>query len=397
LSMALVIQKFGGTSLKTPHHIHLAAEKALLAQQQGHQVIVVTSAMANTTNQLLDLAHPITLESTAETDVLLASGEQVSAALMALCLQKKGIKSRSYLTWQLPLITNETPGGALIYDINTQPLKAFMDQGGIPVIPGFQGLSRLKRLTTLGRGGSDITALALAAFFKQQFGLASSELACTIYTDVKGVFSADPRYVPEAQQLSSISFYWMRRMAEKGAKVLHPHALRYAHQHSIPFDVRSSFESTKGTLVTAKADLKKTPFLLSFLKDWHPLPKTPQHAAMTKLIERVQHKNPHHVFHHKETGTWLIHKDAYCATFTHNAYQPSTFYTALFIQGPGLSPIIYKQVLRDLACPHTLPMWHKDSPDPLFILFCPEENFSKTLNHVYTILHTLEKKHCQHG
>ena len=305
--MAVIVQKFGGTSLEGLEAIQRAAGRALCERQRGHQVVVVTSAMALATDQLCKLAAPCQQTGTAEHDVLLASGEQVTASLMALCLQQQGVKSRSFLSWQLPVVTDTAHGQAVIQHIDTAPLKRLMDEGGIAVVAGFQGVTSDGRLSTLGRGGSDITALALAAFLKKNEGL--QDVSCHIYTDVHGVCVADPRLVPHAKKLDVIDYDTMHHMAEKGAHVLHPKSILYAKAHHIPLLVRSSFadpqpannvapmasnpEAGQGTWLKQAASLDDVPFLMAATKGWCVFQDLPASTPFEHFMQQLATKHPH--------------------------------------------------------------------------------------------------------
>lgn len=238
--MPRIIVKFGGTSVAGPARIEKAADKVLAEIKRGNQVGVVVSAMAGVTNQLLAYCSDIQsgLDST-DYDAVVASGEQITAGLMALALQKRGLKSQSYMGWQVPIITNTQHGRARIDDIPPATLDAAMNDGIIPVVAGFQGITKDGRITTLGRGGSDTTAVALAAALKAD--------RCDIYTDVNGVYTSDPRMVPNAKKLELITYEEMLEMAALGAKVLHPRSVELAMAWQVPLQVLSSFEESIGS------------------------------------------------------------------------------------------------------------------------------------------------------
>ncbi len=238
--MSRIIVKFGGTSVADPARIEKAADKVVAEINRGNQVGVVVSAMAGVTNELLDYCSQIQsgLNST-DYDAVVASGEQITAGLMALALQKRGFKARSYMGWQVPIITNDQHGRARIDDIPPDILDAAMNDHIVPVVAGFQGITKEGRITTLGRGGSDTTAVALAAALKAD--------RCDIYTDVDGVYTADPRMVPNAQKLLLITYEEMLEMAALGAKVLHPRSVELAMAWNVPLQVLSSFEEGIGS------------------------------------------------------------------------------------------------------------------------------------------------------
>lgn len=238
--MALITVKFGGTSVADPARIENAADKVLAEVQRGNQVVVVVSAMSGVTNQLVDYCSQITANyDSREYDAVVASGEQVTTGLMALALQKRGLNSRSFMGWQVPMICNDQHGRARISDIPPENLQKSISQNEIPVVAGFQGVTKEGRITTLGRGGSDTTAVALAAALKAD--------RCDIYTDVDGVYTTDPRIVPSAKKLDRVSYEEMLEMAALGAKVLHPRSVELAMASNVPLQVLSSFESRLGS------------------------------------------------------------------------------------------------------------------------------------------------------
>lgn len=238
--MPRIIVKFGGTSVADPARIEKAADKVIAEVKRGNQVGVVVSAMAGVTNQLLEYCSEIQsgMDST-DYDAVVASGEQITAGLMALALQKRGYKSKSYMGWQVPIITNNQHGRARIDDIPPEILDYAMNDDIIPVVAGFQGITKEGRITTLGRGGSDTTAVALAAALKAD--------RCDIYTDVNGVYTSDPRMVPLAKKLQLITYEEMLEMAALGAKVLHPRSVELAMAWNVPLQVLSSFEESIGS------------------------------------------------------------------------------------------------------------------------------------------------------
>ncbi len=240
--MTLLVQKFGGTSVGSIDRIEAVADRVMKTYQQGHQVVVVLSAMAGETNRLLGLAKQIDEIPTArELDVLLSAGEQVSIALLAMALNRRGIKAQSLTADQVTIRTDNVFNNASITDVETKRLTTLLEQGNVVVVAGFQGRDSDNNITTLGRGGSDMTAVAVAS--------ALNATECQIFTDVDGVYSTDPRLVPDAKRLNVIHFEHMRTMASKGAKVLQLQSVEYALQHSVPLRVLSSFDEGEGTLV----------------------------------------------------------------------------------------------------------------------------------------------------
>ena len=241
--MALIVQKYGGSSVGDANKIKHVAKRVIAAQKAGNQVVVVVSAMGDTTDELLDLAHQVTdSPSPRELDMLLTSGERISMALLSLAINSLGAKSRSFTGSQAGIITDEVHGNARIAEVTPGRIREALDAGDIAIVAGFQGFNReSKDITTLGRGGSDTTAVALAAALKAD--------ACEIYTDVTGVFSADPRLVPQARKLKELSFDEMLEMAGAGSKVLALRSVEFARNHNVPIHVRSSFTWEEGTWV----------------------------------------------------------------------------------------------------------------------------------------------------
>ncbi|UCE70983.1 MAG: aspartate kinase [Nitrospiraceae bacterium] len=241
--MALIVQKYGGTSVADTERIQTVAERVVSIAKEGNQVIVVVSAMAGETDKFIAFAHKITEHpDEREMDLLLSSGERVTSALMAMAIQELGQKSMSFTGRQVGIITDSSHTKAMIEEIKASRLKIALDEGKVPVVAGFQGINEFQDVTTLGRGGSDTTAVAIAAALKAD--------ACEIYTDVEGVFTADPRIVPHARKMEKISYDEMLEMASLGAKVLHGRSVEFAKKYNVPLVVRSSFSQTSGTLVT---------------------------------------------------------------------------------------------------------------------------------------------------
>ncbi|MCW8835256.1 MAG: aspartate kinase [Rhodospirillales bacterium] len=240
--MARIVQKFGGTSVGDVERIKNVARRVKKEVDAGNEVAVVVSAMAGVTNQLVDYVSNVSsVYDAREYDIVVSSGEQVTSGLLALALQDLGIAARSWQGWQIPIRTDGVHSKARIEGIETEELIARMQKGEVVVVPGFQGLAPDNRVTTLGRGGSDTSAVALAAALKAD--------RCDIYTDVDGVYSTDPRIVPKARKLERITYEEMLEMASLGAKVLQTRSVEMAMKHSVRVQVLSSFEDTPGTLV----------------------------------------------------------------------------------------------------------------------------------------------------
>lgn len=240
--MARLVQKYGGTSVGTIERIRAVAQSVKRAVDDGHQVAVVVSAMAGQTDKLVELVASISgLHDAREYDTVVATGEQVTTALLALALQEQGIAARSWQGWQIPVRTDTAHGRARIIDIDASELNRRLENGEVAVVAGFQGLAPDNRIATLGRGGSDTSAVALAAALKAD--------RCDIYTDVDGVYTSDPRIVAKARKLDRITFEEMLEMASQGAKVLQTRAVEVAMNHGVRLQVLSAFEDVPGTLV----------------------------------------------------------------------------------------------------------------------------------------------------
>jgi aspartate kinase len=247
--MTCIVQKFGGTSVATLDLIKKAALRIKSEVDAGHQVVAVVSAMAGTTNSLVSSIRDLsTTYDRAEYDAIVSSGEQVTAGLLALALQNIGLPARSWLGWQIPIHTSTQYAGAQIKRIETDALLADLKKGCVAVVAGFQGLSPEGRVTTLGRGGSDTTAVALAAALKAD--------RCDIFTDVDGVYTADPRYVSAADKLNHIAYQEMLELAAQGAKVLQKESVEYAMKHQVRLRVLSSLSEVPGTLITHEKEAK---------------------------------------------------------------------------------------------------------------------------------------------
>ena len=241
--MALIVQKYGGSSVADAQSVRRVAARIVDTRKAGHEVVVVVSAMGDSTDELLDLAHEVSPSpASRELDMLLTAGERISMAVLAMAIHDLGEEGRSYTGSQAGLITDSAHGAARIIDVTPGRIRHAISEGAIPIVAGFQGVSYdSKDVTTLGRGGSDTTAVALAA--------ALGADVCEIYTDVDGVFSADPRVVPAARQVPRIAYEEMLELAAAGAKVLHLRCVEYARRYSIPIHVRSSFSDRQGTWV----------------------------------------------------------------------------------------------------------------------------------------------------
>ena len=261
--MALIVQKYGGTSVGSIEKIRNVAEKVASYRTQGHDLIVVVSAMSGVTNKLLEMAHALQEEpSSREMDALLATGEQTTIALLAMALESIGMPARSYTGTQVRILTDSAFNKARILSIDDGNIRKDLAQGRVVVVAGFQGVDADGNITTLGRGGSDTTAVALAAALKAD--------ECQIYTDVDGVYTTDPRMVPEARRLDRITFEEMLEMASLGAKVLQIRAVEFAGKYNVPLRVLSSFEDGPGTLIVSEEEsMMEDPVIsgIAFTKD----------------------------------------------------------------------------------------------------------------------------------
>ena len=246
--MALIVQKFGGSSVADAERIKRVAERIVSTRKAGDDVVVVVSAMGDTTDELIDLAHQVSpLPPGRELDMLLTSGERISMALLAMAIHNLGYEARSYTGSQAGVITTSSHGRARIIDVTPGRLRKALDEGAIAIVAGFQGVAQdTKDITTLGRGGSDTTAVALAAALHAD--------VCEIYTDVDGVFTADPRIVPNARHIAQITYEEMLELAACGAKVLMLRCVEYARRSNIPIHVRSSYSTKPGTMVTGSME-----------------------------------------------------------------------------------------------------------------------------------------------
>jgi len=252
--MPLIVEKYGGSSVGTSERIRAVADRVAASHRAGEDLVVVLSAMAGETNRLLELAREIDPEADArETDVLVSTGEQVTIALLTMALHKLNVPARSYTGGQVRILTDNVHGKARILDIDADMVRTDIEQRNVVVIAGFQGVDGEGNITTLGRGGSDTTAVAMAA------ALQADE--CRIYTDVDGVYTADPRIVPDARRLEQITVEEMLELSSLGAKVLQTRSVEFAGKYKVPLRVLSSFESGKGTLITYEVNKMEQPLI----------------------------------------------------------------------------------------------------------------------------------------
>jgi aspartate kinase len=260
--MALIVQKYGGTSVGTPERIQAVAARVARWRSEGNDVVVVVSAMSGVTDSLIKLAKSVYAEPPArELDVLLATGEQQTIALLAMALEKLGVPARSYTGQQVHILTDSAFGKARIMDIDGKRMREDLQKGRVVVVAGFQGVDEAGNITTLGRGGSDTTGVALAAALKAD--------ECQIYTDVDGVYTTDPRVVPQARRLDRITFEEMLEMASLGSKVLQIRSVEFAGKYKVPLRVLSSFEEGPGTLITYEEREMEAPLIsgIAFNRD----------------------------------------------------------------------------------------------------------------------------------
>ncbi|MBU4336747.1 MAG: aspartate kinase [Actinobacteria bacterium] len=249
--MALIVQKYGGSSVADAASIQRVAARIVESRRAGDDVCVVVSAMGDTTDELIELAHTMTgTPPQREMDILLTAGERISMSLLAMAIDALGVKAKSFTGQQAGVITDEVHGKARIIDVTPSRIRTTLDKGQVAIVAGFQGVNPATNdVTTLGRGGSDTTAVALAAALKAD--------VCEIYTDVDGVFTADPRIVPTARKLDRLGYDEMLEMAASGAKVLMLRCVEYARRYEVPVHVRSSFSTRTGTLVTKEQSMEQ--------------------------------------------------------------------------------------------------------------------------------------------
>ena len=249
--MVKKVLKFGGTSVGTTERIQHVANIVQKEHSSGNKIIVVVSAMSGKTNQLIELSKEISNEfNKRELDVLLSSGEQVTCALLSGALTELNVKAKSMLNWQIPIVTEGEHANARIININVEKINKYLDEGGIAIVPGFQGISKIGDITTIGRGGSDATAVAIAKIFNAE--------SCEIYTDVDGVFSTDPNKIPVAKKIEKISYDEMLELSSLGAKVMQSSAVQTAMMYDVPLEVRSTFTDRKGTKIFSQENIDYT-------------------------------------------------------------------------------------------------------------------------------------------
>ena len=249
--MTKKVLKFGGTSVGSIERIVYAAKIVKKEHSQGNEIIVVVSAMAGKTNELISQSNSISNKfDKREFDVLLSSGEQVTSALMAGALNELGVKSKSWMNWQIPILTTGDHTNSRIININVENINTYLSEGGVAIIPGFQGISPSGDITTIGRGGSDASAVAIAKIFNTD--------SCEIYTDVDGVYSTDPNKVPVAKKIDKISYEEMLELASLGARVMQASAIQTAKMYDIPLQVRSTFTDRKGTKIFSQENIDYT-------------------------------------------------------------------------------------------------------------------------------------------
>ena len=260
--MAKIVIKFGGTSVGSIEKIITAAKIIKKKLDKGNKIIVVVSAMAGKTNELVQQSEKISKNfKKRELDVLLSSGEQITSALLAGALEEKGVKAKSYMGWQIPILTDGDHNNSRIINMHIEKINKFISNKSVAIIPGFQGVSKNGEVTTIGRGGSDATAVAIAKFFNTD--------ECEIYTDVDGVYSTDPKYFPKAKKINKISYEEMLEMSSLGAKIMQSSAVQTAMMYDLPLHVRSTFSNAKGTKIfdSESIDYSKTITGVTYSKD----------------------------------------------------------------------------------------------------------------------------------
>ena len=260
--MAKIVIKFGGTSVGSIEKIITAAKIIKKKLDKGNKIIVVVSAMAGKTNELVQQSEKISKNfKKRELDVLLSSGEQITSALLAGALEEKGVKAKSYMGWQIPILTDGDHNNSRIINMHIEKINKFISNKSVAIIPGFQGVSKNGEVTTIGRGGSDATAVAIAKFFNTD--------ECEIYTDVDGVYSTDPKYFPKAKKINKISYEEMLEMSSLGAKIMQSSAVQTAMMYDLPLHVRSTFSNAEGTKIfdSESIDYSKTITGVTYSKD----------------------------------------------------------------------------------------------------------------------------------
>ncbi|HVL89862.1 MAG TPA: aspartate kinase [Actinomycetota bacterium] len=269
--MSLIVQKFGGTSVGSAERIKIVAERVCATRREGHDVVVVVSAMGHTTDELVSLANQVARKPPPrEMDMLLTAGERISMALLAMAIEDQGLSAASFTGSQAGIITDTEHGRAKIVDVRADRIKEAVAAGKIAIVAGFQGVSTALDVTTLGRGGSDTTAVALAAALKAD--------ACEIYTDVDGVYTADPRIVPNARLLHVVSYEEMLEMAATGARVLMLRSVEFARNHNVPLRVRSSFSYAPGTWIKEEDERMEKAIISGVTHDTSEAKVTIQHV-----------------------------------------------------------------------------------------------------------------------
>ena len=249
--MVKKVLKFGGTSVGTSERIQHVAKIVKKERSSGNKIVVVVSAMAGKTNELIKLSKEISEEfNKREMDVLLSSGEQVTSALLSGALTKINVKAKSWLNWQIPILTEGEHTNSRIININVEKINEYLDENGVAILPGFQGISKNGEITTIGRGGSDASAVAIAKIFNAD--------TCEIYTDVDGVFSTDPNKIPVAKKIEKISYDEMLELSSLGAKVMQSSAIQTALMYDIPLEVKSTFTERKGTKIFSQENIDYT-------------------------------------------------------------------------------------------------------------------------------------------
>ena len=275
-SNQIVVKKFGGTSVGSIERIEAVAERVIRDLNKGEKPVVVASAMSGETNRLVALANQIDSNYRGPAyDMLVASGEQVSIALLAISFEKRGYKAKPLLAYQLGIETDKLYSKARILNIKTEALHRWVDEGIIPIIAGFQGVDEEMNITTLGRGGSDTTAVAIAA--------ALNSSSCEIYTDVPAVFTADPRLVPKAKEIAALSFEEMMEMASLGSKVLHIRSVELGAKHNVKIHLRTTFAEREGTWIVSEQNLAE--YQKGKEKMENPLVAGVTHDASTVVIK----------------------------------------------------------------------------------------------------------------
>ncbi|MCA9724871.1 MAG: aspartate kinase, partial [Kurthia sp.] len=248
--MGTYVMKFGGTSVATPERIQNVAKRVLQEVEVRNKVVVVVSAMGKTTDHLVEMAnHVSTHPSKREMDVLLSTGEQVTTALLTMALHQLDVPAQSFTGWQAGMMTDDVASNARIEQIDCEKITTCLNEGKVAVVAGFQGIDHEGNITTLGRGGSDTTAVAIAAAIQAE--------RCDIYTDVDGVYTSDPRFVPNARKLAELSYDEMLELAHLGAGVLHPRSVELAKNYQMPMSVRSSYEQVEGTVLKEEVQMEK--------------------------------------------------------------------------------------------------------------------------------------------